>query len=322
MVSYQYLVNIYRRYFESLMPYPVMLSLYRLGAFSFLKSHMKNMFDYYDALRKQESLDPELEEVLEYLKKDPFPLFPYQFSKEYSNRDVPIYRDKQAGMYYVADSDNKLYFKRGMTKAEVKNRFNALASEQDIRSPHRYLTHECHMIGTTTPPPRGESGFIVSSDDVVADIGAAEGNFSISIINQVKKLFLFEYDTEWLRTLEQTFKPYSSKVVIIDKMVSHRSGPGIISVDDYFSKQPLHFIKADVEGAEIDVLNGARKTIEAADRLKIAFAAYHKHEHADEMKRLLPNFDINFTYGYMHPWTVLRDEPYLVKGVLRGEKNG
>jgi predicted RNA methylase len=43
------------------------------------------------------------------------------------------------------------------------------------------------------------------ADDVVADLGAAEGNFSLSIINKVKKIYIFEYDKEWVEALKAPF---------------------------------------------------------------------------------------------------------------------
>ena len=64
MASYQFLVNIYRRYFETMIPYTLLLALYKLGAFPFLKKNTTQMLDYYDKLNLKEPLEPELEEVL------------------------------------------------------------------------------------------------------------------------------------------------------------------------------------------------------------------------------------------------------------------
>jgi hypothetical protein len=38
--------------------------------------------------------------------------------------------------------------------------------------------------------------FDVDVDDIVGDIGAAEGSFGLSIVEKAKKLYLFEMDEE------------------------------------------------------------------------------------------------------------------------------
>lgn len=47
---------------------------------------------------------------------------------------------------------------------------------------------------------------------MIADIGSAEGNFSLSNIENVKKVYLFESDKEWIEALEATFRPWRDKV--------------------------------------------------------------------------------------------------------------
>jgi hypothetical protein len=298
--------------------------MYKAGFFPFLKKHMQNIFRYYESIVTQGESNTEMEEVLAYLRKDPFPLLPYEFTRDYQNRNVPIYRDRAACMFYVVDKDMKLYFKRSMSKEEVRNRFNALAAEQDMRSPHRYLSHEQYMIGTIigddVMPTCGDD-FFIYSDDVVADVGTAEGNFAISIVNNVNNLVLFEYDSEWIRALEQTFKPYSNKTDIVNKMVSGRISENTTTLDDYFKDKQVDFIKTDIEGSELEALAGMQKVLKDSERLKVAISVYHKHEHTEQIRNILTNFDTSLTYGYMHPWTILREKPYLVKGVLRGVKN-
>lgn len=48
----------------------------------------------------------------------------------------------------------------------------------------------------------------------------------------------------------------------------------VISIDSYFEDKPISFIKADIEGAEIPMLKGAKKVL-ADQRPKLAICTYH-----------------------------------------------
>lgn len=54
---------------------------------------------------------------------------------------------------------------------EVAAYYKSVLMEQDEDSPHKYLTKD----------------FNVENSDVVVDVGVAEGNFSLDIIDRVKK---------------------------------------------------------------------------------------------------------------------------------------
>ncbi|GHV46133.1 hypothetical protein FACS1894204_07110 [Synergistales bacterium] len=65
MESKQYLVDIYRRYFESFIPYSAMLFMYKMGAFPFLKRRISEIFTYYETEKRQNGgIGSDLEEVL------------------------------------------------------------------------------------------------------------------------------------------------------------------------------------------------------------------------------------------------------------------
>lgn len=74
--------------------------------------------------------------------------------------------------------------------------------EQDIRSPHRYVKSYDEL-----------------SNKILFDVGAAEGIFSLMAIEYVSKVFLFEYNEIWIRALQETFKPWKEKVVLIPQKV-------------------------------------------------------------------------------------------------------
>ena len=90
-----------------------------------------------------------------------------------------------------------------------------------MNSPHRYLTES----------------FTIGQNDVLADIGAAEGNFSLAVIEKVKKIYIFEYDQEWIEALRATFAPWSDKVEIINKFVSDKNDEYHIRFDTFFENK-------------------------------------------------------------------------------------
>ena len=110
-----------------------------------------------------------------------------------------------------------------------------IAVEQDSASPHRYLT----------------DNFNVTEGSVIADVGAAEGNFSLSVIEKVAHTYIFEPDPAWVKALEATFAPWIEKVTIVQKLVGNQTTGNYITLDDYFrDKNKPDFIKADVDNAD------------------------------------------------------------------------
>ena len=118
----------------------------------------------------------------------------------------------------------------------------------------------------------------MSENDIVADIGSAEGNFSLSIIDKVKKIYLFESDPEIIQALRVTFEPWKEKVIIVNKYVSDETDDNFITLDSFFAdKEAPTFLKIDVEGAEYAVLQGAKNILSTTKQMKIAIAAYHRY---------------------------------------------
>ena len=130
--------------------------------------------------------------------------------------------------------------------------------EQDQESPHKYI----------------DESFQVEKGNVVVDIGVAEGNFSLQVIDLVSKLYIIETDDGWIEALQETFKDYQEKVVIIKKFVTSLDDGKYATLDSLI-EEPVHFIKMDIEGNEWDALLGAEKLIGRSKNLKCAVCAYH-----------------------------------------------
>jgi hypothetical protein len=256
---------------------------------------------YYKQLNGK--LKKDEKEVLQYLVRNRVHYFPYSFISKYNHENIMVFNDTEKNMKYVLDGGKRLYFKKSWDENRIKNAYYFLLMEQDEESPHRYLTESFGII----------------EGDVVLDIGTAEGNFSLSIIEKVKKIFLFESDKEWIKALHATFEPWKEKVVITNKFVSDRTTEDSISLDGYIHEK-IDFIKADVEGEELNLLHGAREIVKKYYP-KVIMCTYHRGNDANIIKSWLEkfNYDIYFSNGYI----IFLDDPkppYLRKGLIRAEK--
>nr|VFJ64739.1 MAG: methyltransferase, FkbM family [Candidatus Kentron sp. FW] len=62
----------------------------------------------------------------------------------------------------------------------------------------------------------------------------------------------------------------------------------VMTLDDYLNGKPISFLKADVEGMEMDLLRGAQKTIQTF-RPKMALCIYHYPSHLYEIAEFVRN---------------------------------
>jgi hypothetical protein len=265
---------------------------------NFLKPHVIQSLD--------ESLDEEKLELKEYLLKHHYPqIFPYEYTKKYKAKDVLVYTDKTCGLHYVLHENKKLYFRRGLWPFDVQAYHRDLLVEQDLNSPHRYEYGD----------------FCVEDGDVVVDAGAAEAMFALSVIERVSKVYIFESDPIWLEALQLTFAPWKEKVEIINKFVSDHDDKDCVKLDTVLQNTRVNFIKADVEGAEAQLLSGAANLLAGQPDLKVAICTYHNPDDAEKLSRSLSgySFQITFSRGYMLFFDGRK--PFVRRGLIRAVKN-
>jgi hypothetical protein len=271
------------------------------------KNRLKHKVICYLENLSPEDMTDEKREILNYLKHHSITsVFPYDYTKKYNSDHVIVYMDKVNGMRYVLLDNKRLYFKRDWDEKQIQRYYNGLLIEQDVESPHRYETSE----------------FYVSNGDVVVDAGVAEGNFALSVVERAKKLYLFEVDEEWIEALKKTFAPWKDKVVIVNKYVSDNNNGNCITLDQFFGQEKIDFIKADIEGAEAQLLSGAEDILERQTHVKIALCTYHRHNDAKLLNNILMKngFHTEFSKGYMIFWYEVYDKlqpPYLRRGLIR-----
>ena len=265
-----------------------------------------SIFKYYK--NYPEALSPDFELILDYLKTNPITMLPYDFQNQYLADDVEVFDDPETGLRYVLQDDKKLYFKRRWNASKIKKVYNDLLKEQDLQSPHRYLSED----------------FQFDDGEVLIDAGAAEGNFAVSVVEQASRIFLFEPDREWIDPLRATFAPWNDKVTIIHKFAGDINSSRQTTLDDVIPPGDKGlFLKADVEGAELRLLKGAVKIISGQRPLKIAICTYHKHDDERELSGLLSQYDfkISTSEGYMLPMFDKKIKaPYFRRALIRAEK--
>ena len=157
----------------------------------------------------------------------------------------------------------------------------------------------------------------IRKDDIVVDCGAAEGLFSLSIVGRCQRVYAIEPLPEYVWALEKTFENMSNVEIIpvalgaqkgrvfmmndgirteISETETNISVP-LETIDELFFKQnkAITYLKADLEGYELEMLAGAKETIKA-NRPRIAITTYHKAEHAAQIERFLklihPDYNI------------------------------
>lgn len=150
-------------------------------------------------------------------------------------------------------------------------------------------------------------GMKVTANDVVVDCGGGEGLFSLVVSAVAKKVYIAEPHPMLIRALRRTFEkipnvevkecllldaPGPGHLLDVGTCSQSTGGPGLSvrveTLDSLFhdTGTAVSYIKADVEGAEMLMLAGARRTIQTCAP-RIAITTYHRLQHAEEITRFL-----------------------------------
>ena len=252
--------------------------------------------------------DKEKKGIAEYLLRiRGLVMYPYRYMDRYEQAKIKIAWDDE-GYPFVVHSGKRMYLQKGWSREKCQRYYNNLRIEQDKKCTHRYLSS-----GKRYP----------DKDDIVADMGSAEGIFGLDIIERIKKLYLFEGDMDWIVPLEKTFKPWKDKVVIVNKYLSDTDKEGYVSLDGYFKHEDVTYIKADIEGSEIKMLKGSGRLLDKGIK-KALICVYHNAGDEAALKNIMEEhgFDVEINRGYLvmtNTDRIFKDQ-YLRHGVLFAEK--
>lgn len=240
--------------------------------------------------------------------------FPYKQLNDAPNYEFGI--DDQNHLPYVVHKGKKLFFPQSFTLDFCKMLYK------------RYIDTECLLGGDyreKCPHQYQTESFCINEGDVLVDVGCAEALLSLDAIEKVSKVYLLEADKEWIQALNETFKDYSDKVIIVNKFASGADSESTITLNTLLKDDvdKSLFIKMDIEGAEVDVLNGSKEFLKKAKNLKLACCTYHRQDDAEKIEKIYKELNLNFEYsdGYMiFVFDECQKPPYFRHGVIRGWK--
>jgi FkbM family methyltransferase len=146
---------------------------------------------------------------------------------------------------------------------------------------------------------------------VVFDCGAAEGLFALLVQDRADQVHCFEPLPDFRAALQRTFSK-NDKITVVPVALGRQEGEAMLSTDGFSSRLDAAigtvrvrvetidgycarigtaptYIKADLEGAEPDLLLGAERTIRE-HKPKIAITTYHEKGHAELLRSILSSF--------------------------------
>ena len=165
-------------------------------------------------------------------------------------------------------------------------------------------------------------GFTPTTGDIAIDGGAYDGATAVAFAKCGAKVFAFEMDAANYQNCaarigrgaydvlleniglsdKESVESYSRYGAGSRRSVNGTQKAQFIDLDTYVARKNLprvDYIKLDIEGAELDMLHGAAKTITCC-KPKMAISAYHKLEDlwtlAPYIKSLRPDYEFEFRH--------------------------
>ncbi len=182
------------------------------------------------------------------------------------------------------------------------------------------LTYRIEDFRYAPEPQYFLEGFFPTGGDIAIDGGAYDGGTARDFAMQGAEVYSFEMDEKNYRNCLARAKKYKFTVenmglsnqenedFYIQGNTGSRKGGNsgliakFIDLDTYVIRKDLprvDYIKLDIEGAELDMLHGAAKTI-ARWKPKMAVSAYHKPEDlftlATYIKSVRPDYEFKFRH--------------------------
>lgn len=209
-----------------------------------------------------------------------------------------VFWDTDNNMPYIVLENKRLYYPKNYSDFVIRNNEMFVISyrqtEQHEKSPHRYLMGDIE----------------IHEGDVVVDAGAREGDFALPYIDTIKKLYLFECDSDWVEALQMTYHDYKDKVVIVPKMLTDHENENMTTLDNVLSGEKINFLKMDIEGAEVSALQAASETLNSIN-IRCAICSYHKSTDQRDIISLLKEkgFNCSVSNGYI----VFVNDPHIFR---------
>ncbi len=295
-----------RSFFSNVLnPKNVLLNWLQVRSEDFLHNKLLKQYNEVMSLPRDGTYDEELS----FLRNKVYnmPLCPYERVKD----SIPVVGGMDGGLPFVQHRTGNIFFTDDLSVKEAESKYRHFIEEEGIlgtgclrKHPHSYVTDT----------------FKVEKGDVLLDVGSAEGLFAMDNIDIASKVYVFESMKSWRRPLAATFSAFGNKVSIINKYVGGEVSHESTTLDEVLKSEPedaIYFIKMDIEGAEREVLRASGSFLKN-HRVKLACAAYHRHDDAEFLKTELEKmgFSVEFSDGYV--LTSFNDfvYPYFRRGMI------
>lgn len=242
-------------------------------------------------------------------------VFPYKQLKTFD--DIECGMDKKHNLPYVVHKNKKLYFPEIYGIEGARNSYKNFIEGENLfggaykeKAPHQYQSDNVK----------------VENGDTVVDIGAAEGLFSLEIIDKADKVILIENDKMWLKPLRATFEPYKNKVTIINKSISDKDSTNEVTLETCLKNLDVKglFIKMDIEGYETTAIRINENILTKPYNTRLVCCTYHNQNDAEELEAKFTQYGYKteFSDGYMiFTYDKNIAPPFFRKGVIRAWKS-
>ena len=84
--------------------------------------------------------DPDIKEGLQFLRSNKYSPFPYKWTLKYDLLFPEVFRDEQLNRIYVFFEGKRMYFPETYDELRAVRTLRSILKEQDLQSPHLYLT--------------------------------------------------------------------------------------------------------------------------------------------------------------------------------------
>ena len=295
-----------KRIWQKVAPHKLLVCINFLLEPKSYKERRHTVLEYFEKLDTTR-LSPEIKEGLKYLKSHKYTPFPYKWTLKYDTMSPKVYHDEKRQCFYVLFEGKKMYFPKRFTETQVGWTVRGIYKEQDPQSPHLYLTPD----------------FQFETDSIVIDAGVAEGNFSLSIVEKAKRIYLIECEKEWMDALKLTFAPWKEKVIFVEKFMSDVASETTTSIDSLVKPEPgeKYFIKMDIEGFEQKALSGMKNLVASGNSIKMDVCTYHQPNALQEIEKIATDYGFKCKVSssfmlYFQPG----EEPSFRRVLIRAEK--
>lgn len=250
-------------------------------------------------------------EINKLKKTGKFTIYP---SQTITQTKVESGYDAGQKMNFIVHKNKRLYFPSCYNKKQAIKKYYEIADCDKILS--------CNNPGT--PHQYQSEKYSLKEGDVLIDIGCAEALFALDNIHLISRAILVERDREWIKALKATFAPYREKVVIINKYISDKDSSSSVTLETLLKNLPqCTFIKMDIEGNEVKVLESSKSFLSGRDNIVISCCTYHNNEDGALIEKIYEEIDYKYEYSSGYMLFARYDTPtypFFRHGVIRARK--